>query len=211
MKILASHADDTAAGSSPRSGPGSRSPEGLSEAVFDDVGDSAICVLDEGAADIRDLPDAGFDDVTFFLGDHLGFEDAHRAWLASRDARGISVGPRSLHAEDAITVVLNEARPPGRSTQPDSAAFLNGTSECRPDEGPGFARGPRCAWLRVMKPLTLALLSLVLTGIVAPVVAGCAGDQSPQPPTTTTKQAVGTEDGGGGEDAPTTGGKTGGW
>jgi hypothetical protein len=61
-----------------------------------------------------------------------------------------------------------------------------------------------------MKPLTLALLSLVLTGIVAPFVAGCAGDQSPPPPTTTTKQAFGTEDGGGGA-APTTGGKTGGW
>jgi hypothetical protein len=61
-----------------------------------------------------------------------------------------------------------------------------------------------------MKPLALALLSLVLTGIVAPFVAGCAGDQSPPPPTTTTKQAVGTEDGGGGG-APTTGGKTGGW
>jgi hypothetical protein len=63
-----------------------------------------------------------------------------------------------------------------------------------------------------MKPLTLALLSLVLTGIVAPFVAGCAGDQSPQPPTTTTKQAVAAGDGGGGTvRAPTTGGKTGGW
>ena len=106
-KILASRADDTTAGFAEIRA-GIAVARGALEAVFDDVGDSAICVLDEGAADIRDLPDVGIDDVTFFLGDHLGFEDAHRAWLASRDARAISVGPRSLHAEDVIAVVLNE-------------------------------------------------------------------------------------------------------
>jgi tRNA (pseudouridine54-N1)-methyltransferase len=122
MKILASRADDTAPGGAfAEVRAGIAVARGGLDAVFADLGDAAICVLDEGGADLRESRDqrndasganvpaaADLDDVAFFLGDHLGFEAADRAWLASRGARAISVGPRSLHAEDAIAVVLNE-------------------------------------------------------------------------------------------------------
>jgi tRNA (pseudouridine54-N1)-methyltransferase len=119
MKILASRADDTAPGGAfAEVRAGIAVARGGLDAVFADLGDATICVLDEGGADLRESGDeasgangpgaADLEDVAFFLGDHLGFEDADRAWLASRGARAISVGPRSLHAEDAIAVVLNE-------------------------------------------------------------------------------------------------------
>ena len=106
-KILASRADEIAAGFVEIRAGIAVSRGGL-ETVFDDLGDATLYVLDEAATDIRDVPESGLDDTAFFLGDHLGFEEANRAWLESRGARAISVGPRSLHAEDAITVVLNE-------------------------------------------------------------------------------------------------------
>jgi tRNA (pseudouridine54-N1)-methyltransferase len=134
MKILASRVDDTAPGGTfAEVRAGIAVAHGGLDAVFADLGDASICVLDEHGADIRGSRDRGdeagdangtkdandtsdandasgvdLDDVAFFLGDHLGFEDADRAWLASRGARAIRVGPRSLHAEDAIAVVLNE-------------------------------------------------------------------------------------------------------
>lgn len=121
MKILASRVDDTAPGGAfAEVRAGIAVARGGLDAVFADLGDAAICVLDEGGADIREsrarddangasaASGANLDDVAFFLGYYLGFEDADRAWLASRGARAISVGPRSLHAEDAIAVVLNE-------------------------------------------------------------------------------------------------------
>jgi tRNA (pseudouridine54-N1)-methyltransferase len=106
-KILASRADETAGGFVEVRA-GIAVGRGGLETVFDDLGDATLCVLDESASDIRDVPENGLDDVAFFLGDHLGFEEANRSWLASRGAMAVSVGPRSLHAEDAITVVLNE-------------------------------------------------------------------------------------------------------
>jgi hypothetical protein len=64
-----------------------------------------------------------------------------------------------------------------------------------------------------MRALTRVLLSLFLTGILAPLAAGCASDQSPQPPTTSSKQAVETVDGGTAAPSTGTGGGTpsGGW
>jgi tRNA (pseudouridine54-N1)-methyltransferase len=106
-KILAGRADETAPGFVEVRA-GIAVARGGLDAVFEDLGDASLCVLDEAAADIRDVPDDGLDDVAFFLGDHLGFEGAHRAWLVSRGARAVRVGPRSLHAEDAIAIVLNE-------------------------------------------------------------------------------------------------------
>jgi tRNA (pseudouridine54-N1)-methyltransferase len=106
-KVLAGHGDETTSGFVEFRA-GIAVAKGGLEVVFDDLGNASLCVLDEAADDIRDLPDDALDDVTFFLGDHLGFEEAHRGWLRGRDARALAVGPRSLHAEDVIAVVLNE-------------------------------------------------------------------------------------------------------
>lgn len=67
-----------------------------------------LFVLEEGGPDLRDAADVAAPGATFVLGDHLGFAEDARALLAAHGARPIAVGPRSLHAEDVITIVLNE-------------------------------------------------------------------------------------------------------
>ncbi len=67
------------------------------------LGEHAFALLDEGGADIRDaerLPDA------FLVSDHLNLDEEERALTA--DLPRFSVGPRSLHGDHAITVLLNE-------------------------------------------------------------------------------------------------------
>jgi len=70
------------------------------------LGDEPRYILEEGAADLRGQSLA--QDAWFFLGDHQGFDAASRAQLAARGALPLSVGPRSLHAEDVVAVVNNE-------------------------------------------------------------------------------------------------------
>ena len=77
------------------------------DAVLADLGAMTPYVLDEHAPDVRGAPiDAP--DAAFFFGDHLGLDDAARGALAAIGARPVGLGPRSLHAEDAITVLANE-------------------------------------------------------------------------------------------------------
>ena len=84
--------------------------EGGLDLVLDDLGACTPYVLEEDAPDVRDasltrvpgLPDA------FFIGDHLGFDEATRARLASIGAKPISVGPVSVHADDAVALIVNE-------------------------------------------------------------------------------------------------------
>ena len=83
------------------------------DAVLGDFGQSAravtTLVLEEDARDVRDVPlAAGDEDVVVFVGDHLGFDEATRARIDSLGATAIGVGPLSLHADDAITVLCNE-------------------------------------------------------------------------------------------------------
>jgi tRNA (pseudouridine54-N1)-methyltransferase len=76
-------------------------------AVLGDLGGATPYVLDEGAADIRSAPlDAA--NAAFFLGDHLGFDDAVSAELAKLGAVRLGLGPVSLHVEDAVAIVANE-------------------------------------------------------------------------------------------------------
>jgi tRNA (pseudouridine54-N1)-methyltransferase len=82
------------------------SHEGLS-AVLPELGRAMPYVLEEGAPDIRDAPvDLG--DAVFFFGDHRGFEGSVRAELAAIGAIPLGLGPVSVHAEDAVTLVVNE-------------------------------------------------------------------------------------------------------
>jgi tRNA (pseudouridine54-N1)-methyltransferase len=82
------------------------SHEGLS-AVLAELGDATPYVLEEGAPDIRG---AALDvrHAAFFVGDHRGFDGAVRAELAAIGAVPLGLGPVSLHAEDAVTLVVNE-------------------------------------------------------------------------------------------------------
>ena len=73
------------------------------------------CVAEEGA-DVRDEPlDAP--DSLFVFGDHLGFDAPTRATLEAIACRVVSLGPVSVHTDDAIALVTNEldrraGRPP---------------------------------------------------------------------------------------------------
>ena len=80
------------------------------ECVLEDLAASSprLYVLEQGAQDIRaERLDASCERA-FFIGDHLGFDDASRVRLASCGATPLSVGPESLHAEDVVALVHNE-------------------------------------------------------------------------------------------------------
>jgi tRNA (pseudouridine54-N1)-methyltransferase len=90
--------------------PGIAVAEGGLDAVLADVRSATPYVLQEGALDLRE---AAIDpaDVVFFLGDDGGFDEATRARLAAlapRAASAVGVGPVSLHADDAVAIVVNE-------------------------------------------------------------------------------------------------------
>ena len=63
-------------------------------------------LLKEDGEDIRKKPLPG--DPTFVLSDHLDFTPDEEALLMSRDPLVVSLGPRSLHSNQCITIVHNE-------------------------------------------------------------------------------------------------------
>ena len=89
--------------------PGLAVARGGLETVLADLGSAAAqaYVLEENARDVRDATLA-FEDVVVFVGDHNGFDDATRTRLDALGATAIGIGPISIHADDAITVVCNE-------------------------------------------------------------------------------------------------------
>ncbi|MDP9000135.1 MAG: tRNA (pseudouridine(54)-N(1))-methyltransferase TrmY, partial [Myxococcota bacterium] len=106
-KALASHAD-TRIREFVQVRPGISLFSGGLGDVIEDLGRSTPYVLVEDAVDIREVADLDHNDATFFLGDHLGLDDATRLQLAAIGGSPISVGPMSLHAEDVIAIVSNE-------------------------------------------------------------------------------------------------------
>ena len=89
--------------------PGLAVARGGLETVLADLGASAAhaYVLEENARDLRDAP-LESEDVVVFVGDNHGFDETTRARLETLGATAIGVGPISIHADDAITVVCNE-------------------------------------------------------------------------------------------------------
>jgi tRNA (pseudouridine54-N1)-methyltransferase len=81
--------------------------DGGLDAVIADLGPSVPYLLEEGAPDLREVALDTADPV-FFLGDHLGVDEVTRARLAALGAAPVSVGPVSVHADDAIVLVSNE-------------------------------------------------------------------------------------------------------
>jgi tRNA (pseudouridine54-N1)-methyltransferase len=65
-----------------------------------------LCVLSETAPDVRSV--ALPPDTVIVLGDHEGFDDSTLDLLRARGAIFVSLGPTSLHTEDAVTVMNNE-------------------------------------------------------------------------------------------------------
>jgi tRNA (pseudouridine54-N1)-methyltransferase len=76
-------------------------------AVLADLGERSFYLLEERAADLRDIA-LDLADPVFFLGDHHGLSAASAGCLATFDATPICVGPVSVHADDAVTLVVNE-------------------------------------------------------------------------------------------------------
>lgn len=83
--------------------PGVAVADGGLEVALADVGDAPRFLLDERGDDVRgvELPRG----AVFLLGDHLGMPEAVQASLG---ARAVSLGPVSVHAEDAVAVLSNE-------------------------------------------------------------------------------------------------------
>jgi tRNA (pseudouridine54-N1)-methyltransferase len=83
-----------------------------------------LFVLEPAGADLRLEADLGGADATFFVGDHLGFDDSTRARLAALGAVPLRVGPVAIHADDVVTIISNELdrRVTGRSHEaPDGS------------------------------------------------------------------------------------------
>jgi tRNA (pseudouridine54-N1)-methyltransferase len=83
------------------------------DGVIADIGPATPYLLEEGATDLRDITEGSLNapdapDPVFFIGDHLGFDEATRARLVALGATAVSVGPVSVHADDAIVLVSNE-------------------------------------------------------------------------------------------------------
>jgi tRNA (pseudouridine54-N1)-methyltransferase len=106
VKKLLSVAVDTSPGFLPMAHGMSVAAGGL-EAVLCDLGSFTPYILEEKAGDLRESA-LDLDDPVFFIGDHVGFDEATRARLADIGARPIAVGPMSVHADDAIAILWNE-------------------------------------------------------------------------------------------------------
>lgn len=109
QKALARSRDDAEHGVFVELRPGLAVARGGIEAVLVDLAESGATsyILEENARDLRDGPLAS-DNVVVFVGDQNGFDEATRARLDALGAAPIGVGPISVHADDAITIVCNE-------------------------------------------------------------------------------------------------------
>ena len=64
-------------------------------------------VLHEDGGDLR-AQSLESDDGWFFLGDHLGFDVVSLALLERHGCQRVSLGPVSLHSDDAVALLQNE-------------------------------------------------------------------------------------------------------
>jgi tRNA (pseudouridine54-N1)-methyltransferase len=88
--------------------PGIAVASGDVERALADLGAATLYLLECGAPDIRRAKGLGEGDVAFILGDHVGLDEATRLQATAMGARSLSVGPVTVHSEDAIAIVSNE-------------------------------------------------------------------------------------------------------
>ncbi len=105
QKSLASHADDAAPGFV-EVRPGVSISRGTAAALLSTFVGRPLYVLSEGAPDVRDARLAA--EPVIVLGDHTGFDEETLADLRARDTISCSLGPVSLHTDDAVCVMNNE-------------------------------------------------------------------------------------------------------
>lgn len=83
-------------------------PAGFSIARADlgDLVDGPVVLLDEAGTDVReaDLPA----DAVYALGDDRGFTEEDLALLKAKAVATVRLGPRSLHADQCVTLLHNE-------------------------------------------------------------------------------------------------------
>lgn len=105
QKSLASRADDDVTGFVAVRPGVSIARGGLPE-LLPSFGARALIVLAEGAPDVRAAAlDSG---AVVVLGDHTGFDELVLADLHARGAASASLGPVSMHTDDAVCVMNNE-------------------------------------------------------------------------------------------------------
>lgn len=101
--------------------PGVGLASGGLDAVLGDLGPGERVLLDEGGEDLRGV-ELDPNDGVFFVGDHIGFDDATRGLLARCCAKRLSVGPLSLQSDDVVAIVANELDRRSLTTSGRSAA-----------------------------------------------------------------------------------------
>ncbi len=131
-KMLAMRADADARGFVEMRAGISVANGGLAD-VLADLGQAALYVLEEGAPDLRSEASLAQGNAAFFIGDHMGFDEATRTQLAEAHARAIGAGPVSLHAEDVVTIVSNEL---------DRREASKGRDESEQERNPGLPWRP---------------------------------------------------------------------
>jgi tRNA (pseudouridine54-N1)-methyltransferase len=85
--------------------PGVSIRRGDFETVLDDLGDVTLFELHDDGRPVVDLDPP--ENPAFVLSDHRDFTDAEADLLAARADERVSLGPRILHADQAITVAHN--------------------------------------------------------------------------------------------------------
>jgi tRNA (pseudouridine54-N1)-methyltransferase len=77
------------------------------DVVLADLGAFDPFVLEENGTDVRGVA-LEVENPVFFVGDHMGYGEKTRARIATLGAKPISLGPLSVHADDAIAIIHNE-------------------------------------------------------------------------------------------------------
>jgi tRNA (pseudouridine54-N1)-methyltransferase len=81
---------------------------GLTTLLGELDGSEHAYVLEETAPDVREALVIPVNDVVLFLGDHKGLDETSIAAIHAVGARPVSLGPVSVHADDAVTLAMNE-------------------------------------------------------------------------------------------------------
>jgi tRNA (pseudouridine54-N1)-methyltransferase len=79
------------------------------ERVLQDLEAVRLIYLREDGADIRSVEFSSIsEDAAFILGDHMGMTPEEEMLIEQADAKVVSLGPTSLHADHCIVLINNE-------------------------------------------------------------------------------------------------------
>lgn len=110
QKVLAEAPEHSTPGTFVEVRPGVAVARGGVEAAIADLavrGPFTALLLDEAGGDLRTATIDG-SHVAIFVGDHFGFDEVSRARIDALAPIRASLGPVSVHADDAVAIVSNE-------------------------------------------------------------------------------------------------------